>query len=246
MATQAGFASSVVKPWQPDLVVSNADSAWTYRHLLPPEARSRWTDRRIERSRYSMGLFVLVFRDPQAVSRRRAPYDSFGAALPGVAGGHFQAQETGRDFSLYLHRPTATDPSLAPAGCDGFYVLSPVPHNESGVDWQEQGELYRQAIMRRLSETLLPDLEENLVTSHFVTPDDFANNLLAFRGAAFGLEPVFQQSAWFRPHNRSEEVGGLYMVGAGTHPGAGVPGVLSSARVLDSVVPDAASVKRHV
>lgn len=229
-----------------DLVVSNADSAWTYRHLLPPESRSRWTDRKIDRSRYSMGLFVWYFGTRKQYPDVKHHTILLGPRYRGLLDDIFRHKKLASDFSLYLHRPTATDDSLAPPGCDAFYVLSPVPHAGSGVDWQVQGELYRQAIMRRLSETLLPDLEANLVTSRFVTPDDFANNLLAFRGAAFGLEPVFSQSAWFRPHNRSEEVDGLYMVGAGTHPGAGVPGVLSSARVLDTVVPDAARVKRHV
>ena len=143
------------------------------------------------------------------------------------------------DFSLYLHRPTATDPSLAPAGCDTFYVLSPVPHLASGTDWQTMAEPYRQAIEDRLEQTVLPGLRDRIVTSRVTTPQDFQDRLLAVHGAAFGLEPVLTQSAWFRPHNRSEDVGRLYLVGAGTHPGAGVPGVLSSARVLDSVVPHA-------
>jgi phytoene desaturase len=143
------------------------------------------------------------------------------------------------DFSLYLHRPTATDPSLAPDGCDAFYVLSPVPHLQSGTDWGVTAETYRRALSRFLGETVLPDLEENVVTSRVTTPQDFQDRLLSFRGAAFGLEPVLSQSAWFRPHNRSEEVDRLYLVGAGTHPGAGLPGVLSSARILDSLVPDA-------
>lgn len=229
-----------------DLVVSNADSAWTYRHLLPPEARSRWTNQRLERARYSMGLFVWYFGTSRQYEDVEHHTLLLGPRYRGLLDDIFKHKKLAKDFSLYLHRPTATDPSLAPDGNDAFYVLSPVPHNGSGIDWSVQGEPYRQAIMRRLSETLLPGLEENLVTSRFVTPDDFAGNLLAFRGAAFGLEPVFSQSAWFRPHNRSEEVDGLYMVGAGTHPGAGVPGVLSSARVLDSVVPDASSVRRHV
>jgi phytoene desaturase len=143
------------------------------------------------------------------------------------------------DFSLYLHRPTATDPSLAPPGCDAFYVLSPVPHMQSGIDWNERAEPYRQAIARRLSETLLPDLEREVVTSRMMTPLDFRERLLSVEGAAFGLEPVLRQSAWFRPHNRSEDVDRLFLVGAGTHPGAGLPGVLSSARVLDRLVPHA-------
>jgi phytoene desaturase len=145
------------------------------------------------------------------------------------------------DFSLYLHRPTATDPSLAPDGCDAFYVLSPVPHLASGVDWQVTAEPYRQAIARHLDETLLPGFQDEIVTSRLLTPLDFRDRLSSFQGAAFGLEPVLTQSAWFRPHNRSEEVERLYLVGAGTHPGAGLPGVLLSAKVLDQVVPHAAA-----
>ena len=144
-------------------------------------------------------------------------------------------------MSLYLHRPTATDPSLAPHGCDAFYVLAPVPHLDAGVDWTAQAESYRQAIARRLAEKLLPGFESEIVTSRVMTPLDFRDQLLSVKGAAFGLEPILTQSAWFRPHNRSEDVENLFLVGAGTHPGAGVPGVLSSARVLDAVVPDASA-----
>jgi phytoene desaturase len=225
-----------------DLVVSNADSAWTYRHLLPAEARSRWTDRRLDRARYSMSLFVWYFG-----TDRRYPDVPHHTILLGpryreLLNDIFERQVLADDFSLYLHRPTATDPSLAPAGCDAFYVLSPVPHLGSGVDWRERAEPYRQAIAQHLSATLLPDLERHVVTSRMMTPQCFQDRLLAFKGAAFGLEPVLTQSAWFRPHNRSEDVERLYLVGAGTHPGAGLPGVLSSAKVLDSVVPDAAAI----
>jgi phytoene desaturase len=142
------------------------------------------------------------------------------------------------DFSLYLHRPTATDASLAPDGCDAFYVLSPVPHLQSGTDWSVTAERYRTAIARELGNTMLPDLENRIVSSRMLTPQDFQDRLSSFRGAAFGLEPILTQSAWFRPHNKSEDIANLYLVGAGTHPGAGLPGVLSSARVLDSLVPD--------
>ncbi|MCA3261164.1 MAG: phytoene desaturase, partial [Telmatospirillum sp.] len=139
----------------------------------------------------------------------------------------------------YLHRPTATDPSLAPPGCDAFYVLSPVPHMDAGVDWTRQAEPYRRRIADYLSGTLLPDLEANVVSSCMLTPLDFQDRYLSFKGAAFGMEPILTQSAWFRPHNRSEDIDNLFLVGAGTHPGAGVPGVLASARVLDTVVPHA-------
>src|SRR5262249_3772936 len=143
------------------------------------------------------------------------------------------------DFSLYLHRPTATDPALAPPGCDAFYVLAPVPHLDGSVDWTQQREPYRRAIERFLSDTLLPGLPHEVISSRTMTPLEFQDRLCAPRGAAFGLEPTLTQSAWFRPHNRCEDVERLYLVGAGTHPGAGLPGVLASAAILDKVVPHA-------
>lgn len=221
------------------IVVSNADSAWTYRHLLPARARKRWTDRRIERSRYSMSLFVWYFG-----TRRQYPDVAHHTILLGpryreLLTDIFDHKIVADDFSLYLHRPTATDPSLAPAGCDTFYVLSPVPHLASATNWAEKAEPYRRAIERALSATLLPGLEQEIISSRMLTPQDFQDRLNSWQGAAFGFEPVLTQSAWFRPHNRSEDIEGLYLVGAGTHPGAGLPGVLSSARVLDRVVPHA-------
>ncbi len=222
-----------------DIVVSNADSAWTYRHLLGHAPRRRWSDRRLDRARYSMSLYVWYFG-----TRRRydqVPHHTIvlGPRYRELLHDIFERKVLAADFSLYLHRPTATDPSLAPAGCDAFYVLSPVPHLDADVDWTVRAEPYRRAIAQRLSETLLPDLEANVASSRVMTPLDFRDRLLSIKGAAFGMEPVLTQSAWFRPHNRSEEVERLYLVGAGTHPGAGLPGVLSSARVLDAVVPDA-------
>ena len=220
-----------------DLVVSNADAAWTYARLIAPRHRRRWTDRRIRRARYSMSLFVWYFG-----TRRR--YDDvahhtilLGPRYRGLLADIFRRHVLAEDFSLYLHRPTATDPSLAPPGHDTFYVLSPVPHLASGTDWTVQAEPYRAAIMRELSRTILPGLEDEVVTSRVMTPLDFQDRLLSHLGAAFGMEPVLTQSAWFRPHNRSEDIEGLYLVGAGTHPGAGLPGVLCSAKVLDRLVP---------
>lgn len=221
-----------------DIVVSNACSAWTYRHLLPRAARHRWTDRRIERARYSMSLFVWYFGTKRRYESVPHHTILLGPRYRELLVDIFKRKVLAEDFSLYLHRPTASDPSLAPPGCDAFYVLSPVPHLDAGIDWTQTAERYRSAIARHLSRTLLPGLEDEIVTQRLMTPQDFQDRLLSFRGAAFGLEPVLTQSAWFRPHNRSEEVENLYLVGAGTHPGAGLPGVLSSARVLDSVVPD--------
>ncbi len=236
-ATGVQLASGDTLP--ADVVVSNADSAWTYRHLVPAEHRHRWTDRRIGQARYSMSLFVWYFG-----TRRQYPGVAHHTLVLGpryreLLADIFDRKRLAGDFSLYLHRPTATDPGLVPPGHDAFYVLAPVPHLQAGIDWQQQAEPYRRALQARLAATVLPGLEQNLVTSRLLTPQDFQDRLSSFRGAAFGLEPILTQSAWFRPHNRSEELDRLYLVGAGTHPGAGLPGVLSSARILDSVVPHA-------
>ncbi len=221
------------------IVVSNGDSAWTYRHLVDAAHRRVWTDRRIERSRSSMSLFVWYFG-----TRRTYPDVAHHTILLGpryreLLTDIFDRHVLAEDFSLYLHRPTATDPSLAPPGCDAFYVLSPVPHLASGTDWPREAESYRAKIAAHLEKTLLPGLGEHLASSLVTTPLDFQDRLLSFRGAAFGMEPVLTQSAFFRPHNQSEDVKNLFLVGAGTHPGAGLPGVLSSARVLDALIPDA-------
>jgi phytoene desaturase len=223
------------------IVVSNADSATTYRTLLPSSSLRGWSEKRLSRARYSMSLFVWYFG-----TRKRYPSVRHHTILMGpryreLLEDIFERKILAPDMSLYLHRPTATDPALAPAGCDCFYVLSPVPNQDSGIDWRAQAEPYRMAIAKRLEETGIPGFQDEIVTSRIMTPIDFEHRLSSYKGAAFGLEPVFTQSAWFRPHNRSTSLRGLYLVGAGTHPGAGVPGVLSSARVLDSVVPDVAA-----
>ncbi len=222
-----------------DIVVSNADSAATYKHLLPAAVRRRWSDRRLGKARYSMSLFVWYFGTKRRYGDVAHHTILLGPRYRGLLDDIFHRHHLAGDFSLYLHRPTATDPSLAPEGCDAFYVLSPVPHLGSGTDWAAQAEPYRRAIAAHLEATMLPDLGANIVTSRVTTPQHFQDDLSSLHGAAFGLEPVLTQSAWFRPNNRSEDVANLFLVGAGTHPGAGLPGVLSSARILDTVVPHA-------
>jgi phytoene desaturase len=227
-----------------EIVVANSDSAATYGDLIPAASRRRWSDAKIARAQYSMSLFVWYFGTnrlyPDVPHHTILVGERYRELLHDI----FHRKILAEDFSLYLHRPTATDPSLAPPGCDAFYVLSPVPHLQGPTDWRSAAEPYRQAIARHLSATVLPDFERHIVTSRLMTPLDFRERLSAPFGAAFGLAPTLLQSAWFRPHNRSEDIEGLYLVGAGTHPGAGVPGVLSSARVLDTVVPDASSFNR--
>jgi phytoene desaturase len=226
------------------IVVSNACTGHTYKNLLAHHKRRRWTDKKIARAKYSMGLFVWYF----GTNRQwpDLPHHSIllGPRHDDLLRDIFDRKLLATDFSLYLHRPTATDPSLAPQGCDGFYVLSPVPNLLGGIDWSEKAEPYRAAIEKSLNETVMPGLTGTIVTSKIMTPKNFGENYLSLHGAGFGMDPRLLQSAWFRPHNRSEEVKNLFLVGAGTHPGAGVPGVLSSARVLDEVVPDAKTYAR--
>jgi phytoene desaturase len=225
-----------------DITVSNADSATTYAKLVSQADRRRWTDARLKRARYSMSLFVWHFGTDRRYETVPHHMIMLGPRYRELLADIFRRKILAADFSLYLHRPTATDPSLAPTGCDAFYALSPVPNLQGDVDWTQTAEPYRRAIEAHLAATVLPDLAMHVVTSRVMTPIDFRDRLSSPHGAGFGLEPVLTQSAWFRPHNRSEDIEGLYLVGAGTHPGAGIPGVLSSARVLDQVVPDAARV----
>ncbi len=220
-----------------DIVVSNADSAWTYKNLIAPQHRKVWTDRKIDKGRYSMGLFVWYFGTSRKYHDIPHHMMVLGPRYKELLTDIFKRHKLADDFSLYLHRPTATDPSLAPAGCDTFYVLAPVPHLDSGTDWAQHAEPYRQAIAALLEASVLPELRSHIVTSKVTTPQDFHDRLWSFKGAGFGLEPLLLQSAWFRPHNRSEDIQNLFLVGAGTQPGAGVPGVLMSAKALETVVP---------
>ena len=204
---------------------------------MAPEHRRHWSDRKIDNGRYSMGLFVWYFGTNKQYHDVPHHMMVLGPRYKELLTDIFKRHKLAQDFSLYLHRPTATDPSLAPAGCDTFYVLSPVPHLDSGTDWVSFAETYRATIQEALERDVLSGLSQHIVTSKMMTPQDFKDRLWSFKGAGFGLEPLLLQSAWFRPHNRSEDVPGLYVVGAGTHPGAGVPGVLMSAKALETVVP---------
>ena len=227
-----------------DIVVSNGDPAWTYRYLIDDAHRRHWTDRKIERGKYSMSLFVWYFGTNRRYHDVPHHMIMLGPRYRELLDDIFKHHHLADDYSLYLHRPSASDPSVAPEGCDAFYVLAPVPHLGSGTDWPSEAERFRLSIQRHLESTVMPGLGEHVVSSKLMTPQHFQDRLWSYQGAAFGLEPILLQSAWFRPHNRSEDIDGLYMVGAGTHPGAGVPGVLMSAKAMASVVPDAAPSRR--
>ena len=219
-----------------DAVVSNADYAHTYKRLVPSSVRRTNTDRRVDRFRYSMSLFVIYFGTDRQYGDIAHHEILMGPRYDGLLTDIFDRKRVAPDFSLYLHRPTATDASLAPPGCDSWYVLSPVPHLGSGTDWARDGGAYRDAIMRYLEERYLPGLSRHIVAEQRVDPRYFRDSLNSHLGSAFSVEPILTQSAWFRPHNRSEDIRNLYLVGAGTHPGAGVPGVLSSGKIVADMI----------
>jgi phytoene desaturase len=223
------------------IVVSNAETAHTYLKLLRNAPRKRWSDAKLKRARYSMSLFVWYFGTNRQDADVRHHTIMMGPRYRELLHDIFERKHLAGDFSLYLHRPTASDPSLAPPGCESFYVLSPVPHQDSGIDWTRRAASYRDAIAAHLEATVLPGLRDHIVSEKLITPIDFENRLSSYKGAAFGLEPVLLQSAWFRPNNKAEDIENLFLVGAGTHPGAGIPGVISSARILDTVVPHASA-----
>lgn len=227
-----------------DAIVSNADVAFTYQRLVPPHARRVNTDRRLSRFKYSMSLFVIYFGTDRRYEDVAHHEILMGPRYEGLLRDIFRHQRLASDFSLYLHRPTATDPSLAPAGCDSWYVLSPVPHLGASVDWAHAAAPYRDAIVRYLEQRYLPGLSRHIVVERRVDPRYFRDALNSHLGSAFAVEPILTQSAWFRPHNRSEDVPNLYLVGAGTHPGAGIPGVLSSARIAADMIGHATVARR--
>jgi phytoene desaturase len=220
-----------------DLVVSNADLHHTYDKLLRGAPTAARTTRRLESLEWSMSLFVLYFGTDRLYRDRIAHHTVvFGPRYRELLDDIFKGSRLPDDFSLYLHAPTVTDPSLAPEGCDAFYVLSPVPHlGRADLDWEAIAPVYADRILTAL-ERLLPDLRRHVVIRRWRTPFTFRDELNAYQGSAFGCTPRLTQSAWFRPHNRDPHIDGLYLVGAGTHPGAGVPGVVNSAKATARII----------
>ncbi len=221
-----------------DHVVSNADVAFTYRNMIAAEYRKKYTDRKIDRLKYSMSLFVIYFGTKRLYRDQGLAHHNIilGERYKGLLSDIFGAKGLANDFSLYLHMPTLTDPTMAPPGHESFYVLSPVPHLGADIDWKTQARPYRDRIMQFLEDHYLPDLQANIVAEHTIDPLHFKHTLNSHLGAGFSVQPVLTQSAWFRPHNRSEDFDNLYFVGAGTHPGAGLPGVLSSSIIAENLI----------
>lgn len=219
-----------------DVVISNADLHHTYAKLYAGTPAAARTQRRLEKMAWSMSLFVLYFGTSRVYDDVAHHTVVFGPRYRELLQEIFSGPKLPDDFSLYLHCPTVTDPTLAPPGCSAFYVLSPVPHlGNAPLDWDQIADGYAERILEAL-ERHLPDLRRHVVTRRYVTPHTFARELSSFHGSAFSLAPTLTQSAWFRPHNRDPKIPGLYLVGAGTHPGAGLPGVLNSAKATARLV----------
>ena len=220
-----------------DLVISNADPAHLYDSMIKPSHQAKSTRLKVRHAQFSMGLYVLYFGTKQTYPDVAHHTIWMGERYQELLKDIFDRKLLADDFSLYIHRPTATDPSFAPAGCESFYVLCPVPNLQGQIDWAVEGPRLRDRIVKALDQTILPNLSTSITADFFMTPEDFKDDYLSTHGAGFSVAPLFRQSAWFRFHNRAEGIKNLYLVGAGTHPGAGIPGVLCSAKVIDTLIP---------
>jgi phytoene desaturase len=238
-AVKVVLANGNTEQIKADWVISNADPAHLYQKLLPKSGVS-WTAKlKSEKWRKSMGLFVLFLGTDCQYNDVAHHTIWMGPRYESLLDDIFNKKILSEDFSIYLHRPTATDSSFAPTGCDSFYALVPVPNLQGDIDWAETGPKLAQRVIDALSIKTLPQLNDHIVDSFFMTPIDFEERYLSPEGAGFSVSPVFSQSAWFRFHNKGEGPNNLLVVGAGTHPGAGLPGVVSSAKVIDRLLPEA-------
>jgi phytoene desaturase len=221
-----------------DVVVSNGDVAFTYHYLIPEQYRRKYTNRRIEKMRYSNSLFVIYFGTKRRYTDSKLSHHNIitNGRYRGLLRDVFNNNKLPDEMALYLHMPSKTDPTIAPEGCESFYVLSLVPNLDADADWDDIGQRYRDKIMQYLEDHYLPDLQANIIAEHRIDPLHFRHTLNSYKGAAFSVKPTLMQSAWLRPHNRSEEFNDLYFVGAGTHPGAGVPAVLSSGKIAAALI----------
>ena len=225
-----------------DMVASNADVVHTYKQMLAGTERGAAMTRSLEKKRHSMSLFVVYFGLKRQHPDLKHHMVLFGPRYRELVTEIFGTSALADDFSLYLHAPSVTDAGLAPEGCSAYYVLSPVPHlGTADIDWEVEGPRYRDKILRYLNDRYIPGLLDDLVTVRHITPFDFRDELNAHLGSAFSVEPILTQSAWFRPHNRDDVVPNLFIVGAGTHPGAGIPGVVGSAKATAGLMIEAAS-----
>jgi phytoene desaturase len=220
-----------------DYLICNSDPPNVYKNLIKSNNQYNFLfNQKIKRMNYSMGLFVYYFGSKKKYNNIAHHTICFGNSYQDHLKKIFEDKILTDDISYYLHRPTATDPSMAPENHDAFYVLVPVPNNLSGINWKEKGDSFKDLVITKMEKTTLPNLRENIVSDFYLTPDYFEQELSTLHGSGFSIQPKFTQSAYFRFHNQSEIFSNMFFVGAGTHPGAGMPGVLSSAKVLDKLL----------
>lgn len=226
-----------------DLIVSNADATYLHQNMIDQDKVALSSKLKLKLAHYSMGLFVIYFGTTKQYPSVVHHTIWLGKTYKELLSNIFDKKILSDDFSLYIHRPTATDESFAPKGCDSFYVLCPVPNLKAEIDWSTEGNILKDKIIAALDQTILPDLKKHITSDFFMTPSDFKTDYLSTHGAGFSIAPLFRQSAWFRFHNKAEGIQNLYLTGAGTHPGAGLPGVLCSAKVIDQLIPHASELK---
>ena len=232
-----GIETEESKFYKTDYLITNADPIYTNSNLIGRKKISLHNKFVQKTAKHSMGLFVLFFGT-------KAKYDNIahhtiwmGPRYKELLSDIFDRYKLSEDFSIYLHRPTATDPDFAPIGCDSFYALVPVPNLKGNISWKDEASAFTQSIIQALEQTMMPKLSENICESFVMTPEDFLQDYNTPFGSGFSIAPLFRQSAWFRTHNKDDLYQNLFYVGAGTHPGAGVPGVLNSAKVIDKLIP---------
>ncbi len=218
-------------------IVCNSDPPNVYKNLIKSENNYNFLfKQKMKRMDYSMGLFVYYFGSKKQYKNVAHHTIYFGKSYEEHLEKIFEKKIISEDISYYLHRPSATDSNMAPDGQDAFYVLVPVPNNLSNINWSVEGEKFKNLILDKMDKSVLPGIKENVVSDFYLTPDYFEKDLATLHGSGFSIQPKFSQSAYFRFHNQSEVFDNLYFVGAGTHPGAGMPGVISSAKVLDKIL----------
>ena len=231
-----GITTSTGEEIDADAVICNADPPTVYKEMLDPQFSKKALIKPENLTQYSMGLFVLFFGSkkqyPSVAHHTIWMAERYKELLSDI----FEKKILTKDFSLYLHRPTATDETFAPSGKDSFYVLCPVPNLQANINWKKEGSELRNKIVKALSETIMPDLEKNIEEDFWMTPEDFKNDYRSMHGAGFSIAPIFSQSAWFRYHNKDKKISNLYFSTAGSHPGAGIPGVLCSAKVVEKLI----------
>jgi phytoene desaturase len=243
----SGVRLSDGRQFKADVVISNADVAFTYKNMIPASKRPMKLDLYMNSLEYSNSLVVIYFGTRRRYLDSKLAHHNIilGDRYSGMMGDIFNKKILPKDFALYIHMPTITDSSIAPEGCESFYVLSLVPHLGSGLNWKEIGPEYNQRILNYLEENYLPDLNKNIIAKHSIDPIHFNQTLNSHKGAAFSVKPSLLQSGWMRPHNQSSFFGNLYFTGAGTHPGAGVPAVIASGKIAANLIDPESSIIRE-